>query len=250
MKRSFFFIFILLSPLIVKAQLNFGLTTGIKDYNAQNNLSGRYQSVDIRLNDNGVDYIQGGVFFELSSKKYSFLVLRLNLKTHNNNFTVTPLDYDPPGDGPSMIPNAKTYFSNYRSHLLDVIPSMVIDRKIQYRIGIGYQLNYMHHKNPEGLDRTGYDDRWWSQPSNQKTYYFANEIIQENPIKAFHHSILLNAEVRFWHLGLGIQYLRSLNSIAEPVNFDGAFIYPFDMQTQNFSIDLNFYWNRIKLFDY
>ncbi|WKV12139.1 hypothetical protein [Marivirga harenae] len=234
-------------PIGLSAQINFGATVGLKIHHSDLNTSGRYQGVDLRLHsDNGRGYNQGGVFLEIPSKRFDFLSLRFNAKTHNQVYFLTVLDYDPPPEkGAIMIPNGKTFFALYQSYLFNVMPSLVVKRKIEYRFSLGYELNYMHHKNKEGIFPYDASERWLSRPTNQKLLDFANEAIIQNPMKTFNHNLVLVAEARYWHLGLEVQYDASISSIAEPINFKGEFIYPFRMNTGNISVNLNYYWKKI-----
>ncbi|WP_340153195.1 hypothetical protein [uncultured Marivirga sp.] len=234
-------------PIGLSAQINFGATFGIKSYYSDTNISGRYQGVDLRLDgDNGRLYNQGGLFLEINSEKYDFLSLRFNAKTHNQVFFLSVVDYDPPPEkGAIFIPNEKVFFALYQSYLFNVMPSLVVKRKIEYRFSLGYELNYMHHKNKEGIFPYDASERWLSRPTNQKLLDFANEAIIQNPMKTFNHNLVLVAEARYWYLGLEVQYDASINSIAEPINFKGEFIYPFRMNTGNFSVNLNYYWKKI-----
>ena len=228
------------------AQSNFGLNLGLKNYYAHQNLSGRYNGVDISLGiNNSTLNVPLGAFYELSIPSKPYFSLLTSINTNNQNFFVTPRDYDPPQNSP-VFPYGHTFISDYRAFQFDIIPSLVIKRNIEYRIGIGYSLNYFLHTNSSGLLPYDAGDRWLSDPNNQKVLQFANEIVKRNPLKKFTSHVVFQAELRYWHLGLEAKYLASLESIYEPVYFQNEFIYPFRGYSSELTLSLKWYIRRIK----
>ncbi len=211
---------------------------------------GRHQGVDIDLSYNpDIIFIPLGIFYEYSFPNIEYFILTSSLTVNNFNLFVTPRDYDPPQKDFASIPHVQLFVSNYRPYIFSIVPSFVIKRGVQFRLGLGYSLNFMHHLNDEGLYPYDAGDRWMSNPNNQKVLAFANEIVTQNPLKPFTHHVVLNAEVRIWHLGIEARYLRSLHSVYQPVNFRGEFIYPFRSNSSELTVSLKLYFKKLKQWD-
>jgi len=244
-KRNSIIFSLLVLPILLQAQHNFGFSIGLKEYFAENIYVGRYQDMDFYLGyNNDYIYIPLGIFYEYDFPNINYFTLASSLTINDHFFLVNTYDYDPPAF-PQFTPALHVGTAAYRPYILSIVPSLVVKRGVQLRLGLGYSLNFMHP-----LKNKGTLSRWQpSNPNQVKAKAFMRDFIKANPIRTFTHHVVLNAEVRFWRLGIEARYLRSLHSVYRSINFRDEFIIPFRSNSSEITVSLKLYLKKLKKWD-
>jgi len=242
------FLLCLVSLNHIKAQKkwNFGPKVGMYNYQMANNISGRYNDIDVKVHipiwkiyEPRFNYM--GIFIEQPLKDIPYFSITYDLSTFERYLFISPYDYNPPQG--FIIPQAGVFITEYQNYTLGILPSIHINRGLDMRLFLGYEVHYFHHKD-ESLNTSTYSDRWIE--NNKRRIEVANKFIEENPMVALIHHLAVGAEVKYWRLGFEVKYLMGLNSPLRSVKFNEEFIYPLNTFVNSLYYSLKFYIRKDK----
>jgi hypothetical protein len=230
-----------LNPVKAQKKWNFGPKIGMYNYQMANNISGRYNDIDVKVHtpiwniyEPRFPYL--GIFIEQLLKMLPYFSITYDLSTFRRYLFISPYDYNPPQG--FIIPQAGAFTTEYQNYTLGILPSVHFKRGLDMRLFAGYEVHYMHHQD-ETLYASDFTPRWLN--NNIRRFEVAKKFVEENPMVPFIHHLAIGGEVKYWRLGLEVKFLRGLNSPLRSVKFNDEFTYPLHTYVNSLYYSLKFY---------